>query len=177
LFFALFDGTAQDVNDATQLPTNIGVLKKQLDALKDDPENRVGGQYVKGIGTQDNLILQGFDKLDAWSWDERIEEAYLALSKQTRIWQQQDPDAQVRVAEVGYSRGAALASGLARLVDQYGIADPEELSFGRDAQGNISVESPRPPLVAPGQTAQAMALLDPVRPACRATSTRVPQRR
>lgn len=162
LYFALFDGTGQDVDNPKELPTNIGVLKKQLDLLRDDPENRVGGKYVEGIGTQDNPFAQVFDKIGAWSWDEKIEKAYLALATQSKEWKEQDPDAQIRVAEIGYSRGAVLASGLARLVDRYGIADPEELRFGRDAQGNITVESPRPPLVVPGQTAQAMALLDPV---------------
>lgn len=162
LFLALLDGTGQDADNPKQLRTNVGHLYSQSEGLARDPSNRLGYVYVEGIGTQDNPLEQWSDKIGAWSWDEKIEKAYLALSKQTRIWQQQDPDAQIRVAEVGYSRGAVLASGLARLVDRYGIADPEELSFGRDKLGNITVESPRPPLVAPGQTAQAMALLDPV---------------
>jgi hypothetical protein len=162
LFLALLDGTGQDANNPDELKTNVGHLYRQSQQLARDPDNRLGFVYVEGIGTQDNPFAQVFDKIDAWSWDEKIEEAYLALATQSKEWKEQDPDAQIRVAEVGYSRGAVLASGLARLVDRYGIADPEELSFGRDAQGNITVESPRRPLVAPGQTAQAMALLDPV---------------
>ena len=162
LFIALLDGTGQDADNPKQLETNVGHLYRQSEGLARDPRNRLGYVYVEGIGTQHNPFAQWPDKLAALSWDDKIEKAYLALSKQTRTWQQQDPEALIRVAEVGYSRGAVLAPGLARLVDQYGIADLEELSFGRDAQGNITVESPHPPLVAPGQTAQAMALLDPV---------------
>lgn len=162
LFFAMFDGTGQDVDNPKQLPTNVGVLNRQLNALKDDPDLRIGGKYVEGIGTQSNWVARYRDAWMPHTWDGRIEEAYQALANQVKEWREQDPDAQVRVAHVGYSRGAVLSAGLARLVDQYGIADPEELSFGRDAHGNITVESPRPPLVQPGQTAQAMGLYDPV---------------
>ncbi|OHE84922.1 MAG: hypothetical protein A2579_01520 [Lysobacterales bacterium RIFOXYD1_FULL_69_11] len=63
---------------------------------------------------------------------------------------------------MGYSRGAVLSAGLARLVDEYGILHPEDLNFGHDANGNLTVSSDRPPLVPPGQTAQALTLLDPV---------------
>src|SRR5690606_32272594 len=80
-------------------------------------------KYTKGIGTQANPITR---YVDAWipnTWDDRIEAAYHALAQQTAKWQRQDPQAQVRIAEVGYSRGAVLAVGLARLVDTYGIAD------------------------------------------------------
>ena len=36
------------------------------------------------------------------------------------------------------------------------------LYTGRDEHGNITVESPHPPLIAPGQVAQSLALMDPV---------------
>ena len=162
LFFALFDGTGQDVNDPEQNPTNIGLLKKDLDRITDDPANRVGGHYVEGIGTQEHLIPKYRDAWIPYTWDNKIEEMYRALAGQTRTWQQQDPDAQIRLVDAGYSRGSVLAAGLARLVDKYGVADPEQLSFGRDEHGNITVQSPYAPLVVSGQTAQAMALLDPV---------------
>lgn len=162
LYFALFDGTGQDADDPTQEKTNVGLLRIQADRLEDNPENRVGSHYVKGIGTQDNFFLRGFDKAFAFSWDEKIEEAYRALANQAKEWKESDPDAQIQLVDAGYSRGAVLAPGLARLVDRYGIADPEQLHFGRDRHGNITVESPRPPLVVPGRTAQAMLLFDPV---------------
>lgn len=162
LFFALFDGTGQDVDDPKQLSTNVGVLKKHLDALKDDPKNRIGGHYAEGIGTQRNPIARYLDAAFPFTWDDKIEQAYRQLADQTKQWREQDPDAQVRIASVGYSRGAVLVPGFARLVDRYGIADPKGLSFGRDAVGNLTVVSPSPPLVAPGQAAQAVGLFDPV---------------
>ena len=162
LFVTLFDGTGQDAESASQPLTNIGHIKDQLDRIKKDPELRIGGHYVEGIGTQKNPIIRTADQLLAFSWDEKIREAYSALSQQTWEWQQQDPDTQVRVVTGGYSRGAVLAAGLARLVDEHGILHPEDLRFGHDANGNLTVSSDRPPLVPPGHTAQALALLDPV---------------
>lgn len=162
LFFALLDGTGQDADNPKQLLTNVGALREQLNILRDDPDNRVGYGYVAGIGTQSNPVMRYKDALMPHSWANRIEEAYRELATQTKMWREQDPDAQVRIAHVGYSRGAVLSVGLARLVDQHGIADPGGLTFGRDAHGNITVQSPHPPLVQPGQAAQAMGLYDPV---------------
>lgn len=162
LFVALFDGTGQDVNNPKQLSTNIGQLSEQATALAKDPANRFGFGYVPGIGTQRNPITRLTDQAFAYSWDERIEDMYEELADQTARWRQQDPQAKISLVEVGYSRGAVLVPGFARLVDQYGIVEPDDLSFGRDAHGNITVVSPHPPLVAPGQVAQAMGLFDPV---------------
>src|SRR5690606_11731746 len=55
-----------------------------------------------------------------------------------------------------------------RLVDRHGILDPAGLSFHKDASGELVATSPRPPLVPPGRTAQAVLLFDPV-------STSLPQ--
>jgi hypothetical protein len=162
VFFALFDGTGQDADDPRQAKTNIGELREQVTLLKDDPHSRVGYYYGEGIGTQKNPVVRGVDMAIAFSWDKKLEDAYRALSEQVRAWQQQDPNAKISIVDAGYSRGAVLAAGLARLVDQYGIADPEQLTFGRDAQGNITVQSPRPPLVPRGEVAQAALLFDPV---------------
>lgn len=162
LFFALFDGTGQDVNDPKQLPTNIGELWKQVYEPNRDPTNPIGAHYEAGIGTQKNPITRAVDGAAAYTWGDKIEEMYRALAEQVNKWQQQDPQAQIRLAEIGYSRGAVLVPGLARLVDEYGIVHPDQLKFGRDAHGNLTVNSPRPPLIPPGQVAQAVGLFDPV---------------
>jgi hypothetical protein len=162
LFFAMFDGTGQDADDPQQEKTNIGMLREQVFALRKHPDMKVDGHYLGGIGTQEDFLAQWSDKAFAFSWDEQLEKMYRALSEQTRVWQQQDPSARISIVDAGYSRGAVLAAGLARVVDRYGIADPDDLSLGRDAQGNISVQSPHPPLVPRGEVAQAALLFDPV---------------
>lgn len=162
VFYALFDGTRQDAEDPDQLPTNIGVLKRRIEELRVQPAYRIGGEYVEGIGARGHFPMRDIDALIPQTWDDKIEQAYMALANQTRDWQHNDPEARVTVVGVGYSRGAVLAAGLARLVDRYGIADPADLKFGRDAHGNITVDTTRAPLVAPGQAAQAIAVFDPV---------------
>ncbi len=162
LFFALFDGTGQDADNPEQELTNVGHLYKQSEELARNPDNRIGYKYVEGIGTQTSPVTRYADAWVPYTWDDKIEKAYRALANQAKEWKERDPEAQIRVAEIGYSRGAVLAPGLARLVDKYGIADPENLRFGRNEHGNLTVESPHPPLVAPGQVAQALGLYDPV---------------
>ncbi|NID05143.1 DUF2235 domain-containing protein [Luteibacter jiangsuensis] len=160
LFIALFDGTGQSAyND--RLLTNIGELKKQADELADEHSNRVRVGYAEGIGTQKNPFARAIDGAIPYTWDDKIRKVYRDLSRAAEQWKHEDPEAQIRVVGVGYSRGAVLVPGLARLVDQFGIAHPEGLKFGRDAHGNLTVKSPST-LVPPGEVAQAVGLFDPV---------------
>ncbi|WP_146095499.1 phospholipase effector Tle1 domain-containing protein, partial [Xanthomonas theicola] len=115
MFFAMFDGTGQDADDPKQSPTNVGVLKSQLREVAQAPDSRVGYNYAKGIGTQHNPLARTWDGAFPYTWDDRIEETYTSLATQTKQWREQDPEAQIRIAEVGYSRGAVLAPGFARL--------------------------------------------------------------
>lgn len=163
LFFALFDGSGQDANNPKLgPPTNIGEIYRQGKKLEDDPDKRIGMHYEKGIGAQSNSIARKFDGVLASTWADGIEKMYREFSKQARNWIENDPQAQISVAGVGYSRGSVQAVGFSRLVDQYGIVHPDDLTFGRDRDGNITVISSRPPLVAPGEVAQAAGLFDPV---------------
>ena len=163
LFFAMFDGTGQDL-EKPKLgpPTNVGVLALQARELANDPSSRIGYAYSKGIGSQDNGLIRALDGAFAGTWENGIEKMYRELSNQAAKWKRDDPEAQVSLAGIGYSRGAVQEVGFHRLVDQYGIASPKGLKFGRDAHGNITVESALPPLVPPGQVAQAAFLFDPV---------------
>src|SRR5262249_44618474 len=114
-----------------------------------------------GIGTQKNPLTRAVDGAFPYTWDDKIRQVYWDLADQTKRWKDQDPHAQVRVVGVGYSRGAVLVPGLARLVDEFGIVHPDGLEFGRDTHGNLTVRSSRT-LVPPGEVAQAVGLFDPV---------------
>lgn len=163
LFFALLDGSGQDL-DKLELgpPTNVGVLAMQVRELKRDPNNRIGGYYTEGIGAQDNGAVRLADGWLALTWDDGIKEMYREFAAQSAKWLREDPKAQISVVGVGYSRGGVQDVGFHRLIDQYGITNPEDLKFGRDRNGNLTVESSLPPLVPPGQMAQAVGLFDPV---------------
>src|ERR1700742_321992 len=104
LFIALFDGTGQDVHDPKQRPTNIGELQEQAKRLKSASGGRIGYAYAEGIGTQKNPITRLVDGAIAYTWDDKIQRMYQDLVNQTMEWIVRDPEAQVRLVEVGYSR-------------------------------------------------------------------------
>lgn len=162
LMLILLDGTGHDADDPAQRLSNIGHFREQILELSANPELRVGAHYSEGVGAQKNLLARYADGAVPFTWDEKIENSYRALTHKAKEWKGEDPDAQISIAHVGYSRGAVLVPGLARLIDNYGIADPDGMAFGRDERGNISVITTKPPLVAPGQAAQAIGLFDPV---------------
>ncbi|NII53073.1 DUF2235 domain-containing protein [Luteibacter sp. SG786] len=160
LFIALFDGTGQSAYH-DQVLTNVGELKKQAEKMAFKPTNRIDVSYAEGIGTQKNPLARAIDGAIPYTWDDKIRKVYRDLARAAEQWKDQDPEAQIRVVGVGYSRGAVLVPGLARLIDQFGIVHPEGLKFGRDAHGNLTVKSPTT-LVPPGEVAQAVGLFDPV---------------
>jgi hypothetical protein len=162
LMFSLLDGTGQDADNPDQKLTNVGHLRAQVLELIANSDLRVGAHYSAGIGTQKNPVPRYLDAAIPFTWDDKIEKAYRAIARQAKDWKEQDPEARISIAHIGYSRGAVLVPGLARLIDRYGIADPDSLEFGRDEHGNITVITAKPPLVAPGKTAQAIGLFDPV---------------
>lgn len=163
LFFAFMDGTGQDLdNPRLGPPTTVGSLYRQAFELSQDADNRMGTHYSKGIGTQANAVGRAFDGMTAHSWADGIEKTYSQLAAKVAEWKERDPEAEVRVAAMGYSRGAVQTPGLLRLIDQYGVADPRGLEFGRDSEGNITVKTELPLLTRPGAVAQAAILLDPV---------------
>lgn len=163
LFFAFLDGTGQDLNNPRLGPaTTVGTLYEQALAKADEPDSRVGAHYSRGIGTQPGAMARAWDGMLAHTWEDGIKDAYRDLASQASVWVDNDPQAEIRVIGIGYSRGAVQTAGLLRLIDEYGIVPEEGLGFGHDRNGNISVISRLPPLVPPGQTAQATLLLDPV---------------
>lgn len=168
LYFACFDGSGQDVRRRGEVPSNVGVLDRQLENLGKNPSLRLASAYVAGPGTQANPVVRVADNVLAFSYDERIIEMYVQFATQAQDWLRENPDADIHIASIGYSRGATLIPGFARLVDRHGILDPAGLSFHKDASGELVATSPRPPLVPPGRTAHAVLLFDPV-------STSLPQ--
>ncbi len=163
LYFAFFDGTGQDLNNPDLgLPTNVGKSYEQAADLAENPHDRIGAHYSKGIGSQSNAVGRALDGALALTWEDGIKKAYEDLAKQSWRWKQADPEAQIRIAGMGYSRGAVQEIGFHRLVDRYGILPPQDLTFGHDRHGNLTVQSPHPPLVPLGRTAQVAVLLDSV---------------
>lgn len=160
LFVAAFDGTGNDANKDPEHATNVDKIRKQIEELGSD---RIGVGYVAGPGTQDGTWASTMDGKDGHTYDERIEEMYKQFTTRAKEWLDQDPKAQISVADIGFSRGAEQAAGFARIVQERGIQDYTGAKYTLDKEGQIAgVKYTKPPLVAPGQVAQAVALFDPV---------------
>jgi len=102
--------------------------------------------YKEGPGTQGGIkgVLDG---AIGGTYQERIELMYEKLTERTASWLEDDPDVNIRVVSVGFSRGAEQAAGFSRLLHERGIR---------------SVENEKQALRAPGTTPQALGLYDPV---------------
>lgn len=158
LFVAAFDGTGNDKDKDPNHATNVARINDQI-ATGDDSRIQVG--YVPGPGTQDNVLARTWDGMTGNTYDARLEQMYDKLVTQAKEWKAQDPNADIRVADIGFSRGAEQAAGFARLVHERGIVDPDSLQVKVDERGNKHVEYGRY-LVPPGQTPQVEGLFDAV---------------
>jgi len=166
LFVASFDGTGNDVENDPLHATNVAAIRAQIvDAAKAGNTQVVAG-YVAGPGTQSNAIAKLRDGMKGHTYDERLEEMYKQFIDQAAEWRRDNPNVQIALVDVGFSRGAEQAAGFARLVHERGIQDPAAATYELDRNGNIiappTYNPDIPPLVPPGQVPQAVALFDPV---------------
>ena len=163
LFAANFDGTGNDGRNNPGHATNIAWLHDQISRRHEAGNTQVFSGYVEGPGTQKNFFVRTWDGARGHSYDERLERMYQQFIDQAKVWLDQNPNVQIRLADVGFSRGAEQAIGFSRLVHDRGIQDPSGAVYARDRDGDIvGVTYTRPPLVAPGKTAQVAVLFDPV---------------
>jgi len=160
LFVAAFDGTGNSMfKDAPANHTNVADVAKQIDALKDPT---IGFGYVEGPGTQGGLGGLG-DIMTGDSYRARMDEMYVQFVRQADAWLKENPNADIRIAAIGFSRGAEQAAGFTRLIEERGIQDPAGMNVVRDRNGFIErLEFTRPPLREPGTVIQAVGLFDPV---------------
>jgi hypothetical protein len=162
LFVAAFDGTWNDADLDPGHMTNVGRIREQITAFRESGDSSVGVGYVKGVGTQNNALTRTLDGALGYTYEERLEEMYSLFSAQAKDWLREDPDTQISIANIGFSRGAEQAAGFARLVHERGIQDPDGAIVRRDESGRTTIAYTKPPLVPPGQIAQAVGLFDPV---------------
>lgn len=168
LFVAAFDGTGNSrLRDPPENHTNIAAIHQQLQDRIDGDEHATGGSalgagYVEGVGTQGGLDGT-IDLISGRTYQARLEEMYLQFARQAKIWLDANPAVDIRLASIGFSRGAEQAAGFSRLVEERGIQDPTGADVERGRDGLIErVEFTRPPLREPGTVVQAIGLFDPV---------------
>ena len=161
LFVAVLDGTGNDMNNPEMgSPTGVSRVFQQIrDQQNSGQLTNVAAGYLAGPGTGSHW----FDGMQGHTFEERGETMYRQFIEQSARWLSDNPNADIRVAAIGFSRGAEQAAYFTRLVDERGIQDPAGARYRTDSDGLVtSVEYSRPPLVAPGRVAQAALLDDPV---------------
>src|SRR5690606_18599223 len=168
LFVAAFDGTGSSQRrDAPENHTNVASIHQQLEARIAADERAVGWSalgtgYVEGVGTQGGLDGT-LDLIRGRTYEARLEEMYLQFVQQAKDWLDVDPKADIRLASIGFSRGAEQAAGFTRMVEERGIRNPENADVVRGRDGLIErIVFNGPPLREPGSVVQAIGLFDPV---------------
>jgi hypothetical protein len=161
LYVAAFDGTGNSLyKDPVKKRTNVATTHLQLERLG---SHVIRSGYVEGPGTQSDWITRTHDLISGSTFEARSEQMYKKFIEQSKGWLIADPSAEIRVAAVGFSRGAEEEAYFARLVHERGIQNPEGAKYTKDRHGNIThVEYTKSPLVAPGKVVQAVGLFDPV---------------
>lgn len=150
LFVGVFDGTNQtkDLMENArkgEVRTAVGYLADEIEAAGRKHGIAVG--YQTGVGVDGNM----FDRLGGLARGggaiDKIERQYQAFCEQAAEWRKQDPQAQLRVVGMGFSRGGDQAAAFMRMVHDRGVLKPG---------------SKTEYLVPPGKTPMAAILLDPV---------------
>lgn len=165
LYVAAMDGTGNSMFD--DAPDKWSVVAKLHNQIEERKPARVATGYVEGTYTQNGLLKRPeklWDGRFGHTFDERVETAYLQFCEQAKKWLDEDPQAQIRIAGVGFSRGGEGIAALQRMVHERGIRDPVGAKVERDAENLVvSIQyADRPLLVDPGKTPQVALLFDPV---------------
>jgi Uncharacterized alpha/beta hydrolase domain (DUF2235) len=163
LFVSCLDGTGNNVYKDPEHATTVARIARQIEPLQKQSDGQIGRGYTVGVGTEDNAFKRTLDGALGYTHMQSVENAYKQFIDQAKKWKDSDPNVEIRIAEVGFSRGAEEAATLARLIHERGIQDPIGARYTYDKAGHIThVEYTKPPLVEPGKTPQAVALFDPV---------------
>lgn len=120
VFVAAFDGTWNDRENLRpgEVMTNPALLEKELSELYNE---RLSGNYYNGVGTRENALMKVLNGMTGDGSEQRAEQAFRDFQKQSLEWLKADPDAQIHVVTVGFSRGAASARHFLNLVDERGV--------------------------------------------------------
>lgn len=162
LYVPALDGTSNSqYRDPEVNRTVVARMANALVALRD---SAIAVEYVEGVGTQSGWLDRAWDGAKAVTLEARAEHAYLAFCRQAAQWLEEDPNARIHLAGIGFSRGAETVPLLQRLVQERGVRDPDGVVAHYDGDGVLTsiTWADRPLLVPPGRTVQVAFLIDPV---------------
>lgn len=149
VFIACMDGTW---NDAANVPPGESqtLVAKMFEESAAADSDDLESNYVHGVGTQTSKTRVLFEGASGYGCEGRAEGMHARMVETIRQWKLENPDVEVHVHAVGFSRGAATALHFLNLVH----------SRGGYLEGEIS---PLNPLnLQPGQIKSSAILFDVV---------------
>ncbi|MFC3330470.1 phospholipase effector Tle1 domain-containing protein [Xanthomonas fragariae] len=135
LIVGLMDGTGNDADKDPLHATNVAKFRDKVRGLKDAGVKRIDFEYIKGPGTQDEVLARTVDSATGRTSLARANEMYERLRTQSQQIFQADPQAKIAFHLEGFSRGASQVPLLARMIDERGIPNPKGGISGIDANG------------------------------------------
>jgi len=142
VFFAAFDGTNNDLNNA-QDPQNTNVAQLYLQAQNVQASSpHLSASYYPGPGTKGSLARS--------SWEHAAvtvqviataKRAYDDFTEQASAWLKRNSGKRVTTALTCFSRGCASAAIFSQMVFEKGLADPEEPGRNLVAPGKVTVSA------------------------------------
>ncbi|MEO0367948.1 MAG: hypothetical protein AAF197_04075, partial [Pseudomonadota bacterium] len=124
LMVLAFDATRSDRLKPGTKHTNPDILEELV--VESD---RVSSFYVHGVGTRSATKLGSwFEMITGAGSIERAELAYRQLVEQVQDWYRENPNVEIHVSTIGFSRGVGSQRHFANLVEDLGI--PNESCTG-----------------------------------------------
>jgi hypothetical protein len=152
VFVANFDGTQNDFKDVPK-ELQETLVAASFNSLSDSPV--LVNRYYNGVGTRTDGFLGLVESVSGIGCVDRAERAYQELCDATLAWRATNPEADVHVHAVGFSRGSATALHFMNLVHERGIVNPKTF-WARNPK------TPQSARVAPGAVQMSAVLLDTV---------------
>ncbi len=118
VFVVHFDGTQND-KDNIQKGTIATLVANSHDNMSTN-EN-LTTRYYSGVGTKTSVVRGILESVTGMGAQNRAERAYEDLCEQTKEWRKTNPECEVHVHVVGFSRGSGIGLHFMNLVHERGI--------------------------------------------------------
>lgn len=164
LFMMALDGTQNDAVNDPMHSTNVGLIAKSIKSTESTRKD-IQLEYEAGVGNQ-KFVAGLVDSVAGLTVSEQATRAYIRFIETANQWHREDPDVNISLAGIGFSRGASALMIASNMVHEKGIPDLNSRItkvIPNAVTGKIETEiSYARYIVPPGQVPQALILNDQV---------------
>lgn len=142
VFFAAFDGTNNDLNNA-QDPKNTNVAQLYLQAQNVQAASpHLSANYYPGPGTKGSLERSSWEHAAVTAQViATAKRAYDDFTEQASAWLRRNPGKRVTTALTCFSRGCASAAIFSQMLFEKGLVNPERPGTNLVAPGKVTVSA------------------------------------